>query len=271
MVGGVSINMVTKDAGNKWRGDMRYNYSTGCLTPQNPTAGLPRERQLADAGASETFLGNPTTDDLRLQRRRRRRAGQGPPVGQRLGPPVDRQQAGQRQERRRHAGDRRQHAEELLGQGRRSRSSSNQKMSFVLQLEQQDPRPSPRHAAELRARHRLAGPDQPGVVDAGEVHRHPQQAGVRVVVQHHERRDRLQLSAGHAGHRDPRRRHAGWTRANVRGARATSTSRTRACSSTTCVSYSASGFGGEHLFKGGVQFARLYYDDATTTCSTTCI
>src|SRR5215471_10872733 len=31
MVGGVSINMVTKDAGNKWRGDARYNYSTGCI------------------------------------------------------------------------------------------------------------------------------------------------------------------------------------------------------------------------------------------------
>ncbi len=29
MVGGVSINMVTKEAGNKWRGDMRYYYSNG--------------------------------------------------------------------------------------------------------------------------------------------------------------------------------------------------------------------------------------------------
>jgi len=29
MVGGVSINMVTKEAGNKWRGSMRYNYSNG--------------------------------------------------------------------------------------------------------------------------------------------------------------------------------------------------------------------------------------------------
>ena len=25
MAGGVSINMVTKDAGNKWRGDSRYS------------------------------------------------------------------------------------------------------------------------------------------------------------------------------------------------------------------------------------------------------
>src|SRR5437870_1967422 len=36
MVGGVSINMVTKDAGNKWRGDARYNFSSGCL--EQPTA-----------------------------------------------------------------------------------------------------------------------------------------------------------------------------------------------------------------------------------------
>ena len=47
MVGGVSINMVTKDAGNKWRGDARYNYSTGCLTPQDPERRVSRERQHA--------------------------------------------------------------------------------------------------------------------------------------------------------------------------------------------------------------------------------
>src|SRR5215208_1938091 len=36
MAGGVSINMVTKDAGNKWRGDARYNFSSGCLTSSEP-------------------------------------------------------------------------------------------------------------------------------------------------------------------------------------------------------------------------------------------
>src|SRR3954470_21097825 len=39
MVGGVSINMVTKDAGNKWRGDARYNFSSGCLTSTAPKPG----------------------------------------------------------------------------------------------------------------------------------------------------------------------------------------------------------------------------------------
>src|SRR5437773_7607178 len=31
MAGGVSINMVTKDAGNRWRGNTKYSYSSGCL------------------------------------------------------------------------------------------------------------------------------------------------------------------------------------------------------------------------------------------------
>ena len=36
MAGGVSINMVTKDAGNKWHGDTRYNYLERLLsTPQS--------------------------------------------------------------------------------------------------------------------------------------------------------------------------------------------------------------------------------------------
>ena len=63
MAGGVSINMVTKDAGNKWRGDVRYNYATGCLDAAEPDAGLPRERQLCAGiapGQLRRFLGNPT-------------------------------------------------------------------------------------------------------------------------------------------------------------------------------------------------------------------
>jgi hypothetical protein len=58
MAGGVSINMVTKDAGNRWRGDVRYNYSTGCLTPQNPTPGCLESDNLS--GAPGLALGNPT-------------------------------------------------------------------------------------------------------------------------------------------------------------------------------------------------------------------
>jgi hypothetical protein len=64
MVGGVSINMVTKDAGNKWRGDTHYTYSNGCASPQNPTPGCLESDNLAPGLSSGTlpagFLGNPT-------------------------------------------------------------------------------------------------------------------------------------------------------------------------------------------------------------------
>jgi carboxypeptidase family protein/TonB-dependent receptor-like protein len=51
MAGGVSINMVTKDAGNKWRGKMQYSFANDALQAENHTeiqARIP------------TFLGNPT-------------------------------------------------------------------------------------------------------------------------------------------------------------------------------------------------------------------
>jgi outer membrane receptor protein involved in Fe transport len=64
MVGGVSINMVTKDAGNKWRGDARYNYSTGCLSPTEPKPGCLESDNLQPGIDSGTFpstlIGNPT-------------------------------------------------------------------------------------------------------------------------------------------------------------------------------------------------------------------
>jgi len=64
MAGGVSINMVTKDAGNKWRGDSRYSYSTGCLTPQAPKPGCLESDNyssgIADGTLPAVFLGNPT-------------------------------------------------------------------------------------------------------------------------------------------------------------------------------------------------------------------
>src|SRR4029453_9986124 len=50
MAGGVSINMVTKSAGNRWRGNVRYSFSNDDLQAENHWGnGLPA-----------TFLGNPT-------------------------------------------------------------------------------------------------------------------------------------------------------------------------------------------------------------------
>ena len=64
MVGGVSINMVTKDAGNKWRGDTRYSYSSGCLSSTAPQPGCLESDNVQkgkdDGTLPSTFLGNPT-------------------------------------------------------------------------------------------------------------------------------------------------------------------------------------------------------------------
>ena len=174
--------------------------------PAEPARRVPRKRQ--PERRARPRARQPDAVGLRPQLRRRRRARQGSALGERLGPSLDHQQAGQRQERRRHPGDRRQHAEELFRQGSVLAELAAEDV-VLLQLGQQDARPSPRHAAEPRARHRVAGPGQPGRVDAGEIHRHQEQDGVRVVVQHHEGRDRLLLSAEHAGDGGARRRHAG--------------------------------------------------------------
>jgi catechol 2,3-dioxygenase-like lactoylglutathione lyase family enzyme len=59
MAGGISINMVTKDAGNLWRGNLRYSFSNDDLQSENH---LDIQRQLP------SFLGNPTlkTYDVNL-------------------------------------------------------------------------------------------------------------------------------------------------------------------------------------------------------------
>jgi hypothetical protein len=59
LAGGVSINMVTKDGGNIWRGNLRANFSNDSLQSEN----------FADTQAvNPTFLGNPTkkTYDINL-------------------------------------------------------------------------------------------------------------------------------------------------------------------------------------------------------------
>jgi len=51
MAGGININMVTKDGGNVWRGNLRYNFANDDLQSDN----------FADTrAANPTFLGNPT-------------------------------------------------------------------------------------------------------------------------------------------------------------------------------------------------------------------
>lgn len=59
MAGGISINMVTKNAGNSWRGNLRYSFSNEDLQAENH---LDIQRRLP------SFLGNPTlkTYDVNL-------------------------------------------------------------------------------------------------------------------------------------------------------------------------------------------------------------
>ena len=67
MVGGVSINMVTKDAGNRWRGEVRSNWTTGCLEQPTGSRVLPGclegdnvKKGIDDGSLPKTYLGNPT-------------------------------------------------------------------------------------------------------------------------------------------------------------------------------------------------------------------
>ena len=88
MVGGVSINMVTKDAGNKWRGDMRYTYASGCLestSRRNRTPGVSRATTSGGATTAlpSTFLGNPTQTTYDFNLAGGGALDPGPPVGQR--------------------------------------------------------------------------------------------------------------------------------------------------------------------------------------------
>ncbi len=55
MAGGVSINMVTKDGGNIWRGQARYNFANDNLQATNH-----EEAAAAAARVGQVFLGNPT-------------------------------------------------------------------------------------------------------------------------------------------------------------------------------------------------------------------
>src|SRR4029453_12967865 len=55
MAGGISINMVTKDAGNKWRGNMRYSFSNDDLQSTNHEAAAAEALKVGN-----TFLGTPT-------------------------------------------------------------------------------------------------------------------------------------------------------------------------------------------------------------------
>ena len=249
LAGGVSINMVTKDGGNQWRGNVRYNFSNDDLQSENWSG---------RAAARADLPRQPDQEDLRLQPVGRRRHRPEPGVGQRHHPQVGREQAGERRatttaRRRSTTTTLKNYSGKVVGQ-----LTPNHKFVVSLLLERQDSRPPPRQQRP-HSGHRVGRADQPGADDAGEVHGHSRPHGVRVELQRDGRPDQLHLSARHRAERDPQHRHRHDARSSSRR-RAKSTSRTRATSSTTSFTYTKSGWGGEHLFKTGVQWGRLYYE-----------
>jgi len=65
LTGGISINMVTKEAGNKWRGNVRYSFANDSLQSTNHEEAA---AQAASLVPPLEFLGNPTqkTYDLNI-------------------------------------------------------------------------------------------------------------------------------------------------------------------------------------------------------------
>ena len=259
MAGGVSINMVTKDGGNKWRGNMRYSFANDDLQSENHLgrrSAVPAERR------ADELPRQPDAEDLRRQPVGRRRARPEQAVGQRHDPALGREQAHQREERRRHAGARRQHAEELLGQGGR-----------VV------------HAATTGCRCRTSGTTRFAAIAATR-RRTTSPTSPRSCRPTRRRRRRRSTPASATGWCSSRTS-ASWT---ARPTTATSparrptpsASRTARCRRRTSprrrneeqpnsrhqfdniVSYSKSALAASTCFKGGVQWARLYYESRYT-------
>ena len=120
LAGGVCINMVTKDGGNKWKGNAPLQ-----LRQQRP-AGRELFRGPARRCRIPRQPDRPKTYDFNLSGGGALISEQA--VGQRHAPQVGGRQAGQRDQRRRLAGARRQRPEELLGQDGRTQVTANHKL-----------------------------------------------------------------------------------------------------------------------------------------------
>ena len=166
----------------------------------------PAGRELGrDPEAEPELPRQPHQEDLRPEPVGGRRADPEQDVDQRHHPQVGGQQAGERQERQRLTGPRRQRPEELLGQARCPGHHQQQAVG-VVPLERQNPR-SPARQQRPDPGHRVGGADQPGADHAGQVHGHQGQPGVRVELQRDGWPDQLHLPARHRRRCDPQDRH----------------------------------------------------------------
>ncbi len=192
LVGGVSINMVTKIGGNQWRGNVRYSYANDDLQSEN---------HLDLQQTFPSLLGNPTqeTYDFNL-------SGGGAIIQNRLwvNGTVRRWVVDKLTNAKNFDGSQALDDNTLKNySGKVVGVAIHQPEAGVLvSVERQDSRPSPRRDASP-AGHRVSRSDEPGVDNAGQVHRHPQHAGLRVELQRHGRPDELHVSARHACRRHP--------------------------------------------------------------------
>ena len=61
MAGGVSINMVTKDGGNKWKGSVRYSFANNNLQAVNHLDAAAEAARIGAPSSSATRPRRPTT------------------------------------------------------------------------------------------------------------------------------------------------------------------------------------------------------------------
>jgi carboxypeptidase family protein/TonB-dependent receptor-like protein len=261
MVGGVSINMVTKDAGNKWRGNTKYSYSSGCLTSTATTPGCFESDNIAsgvsDGVLPNGFLGNPTKRAYDFNF-----GGGGALVQDRVWV------TGML---RRWVIDKLTNAKNLDGSqalddntlknysGKAVFSTTaNQKFSFSFNWNN-----------KIRGHRRDTPPDIQTDI-ASLVQTNPAsstQAKYTGIRKHLVFESSFSLMKGETDYSyqpgtPPTAVRAVYdgTRADFAAARQEEQPNSRAQFDNT-VSYTKSGWGGDHLFKGGVQFGRLYFDD----------
>ena len=258
MVGGVSINMVTKDAGNRWRGDARYNYSSGCLTPSEPTPGCLESDNIQSVVAQfPTFLGNPTkrTYDFNI-------AGGGAVVRDRLWVNgsvrrwlVDKLVSARNLDRTQAIDD--NTLKNYSGKAVFS-LEQNQKLSFSYNWDN-----------KIRGHRRDTAEFQPDI--ASVVQTNPASStqvkytGIRKRLVYE---SSFSLMKGQTNYlyqpgtpaSAVRRRDTTANTADGAALRHEEQPNSRTQFDNT-VSYTTSGLGGDHLIKGGLQFARLYFDD----------
>lgn len=262
MVGGVSINMVTKDAGNKWRGNWKYSYSNGCVTPTEVKPGCFESDNLQpgiDAGVlpKTGLLGNPTKRayDLNI-------AGGGAIVQDRVWVSGS---------IRRWVIDKLVNAKNLDGtqaiddntlknySGKLVNSlSANQKLSFSFNWNN-----------KIRGHRRDTPPDIQTDI-ASLVQTNPASSTQAKYTGIHNQlvfESSFSLMKGETDYSyqpgtapTAVRRVYDSTTADFAAARQEEQPNSRT-EFDNVVSYSKPGWGGNHLFKGGVQFARLYFDD----------